>query len=339
MDWGEPGPGGCGPAPATPNKAARLVFASDSLPAELDDRARFRAWRDVLAAQIGESEMHYSGEVPFAARHEIVPFGQMVVTRYATTMQRYSRSRAQAEADPRDDFLLGFYQGRSAFSVEQRGRELVVRPGRLFAHSNAEAVSSCNPLETGSISGVMIPRALLAERLVRPEDSLVAPLDSANPAVGYLRRYLDFLIAPQESDSVLDEHVEHTILDLVALALGAGRDSAELARGRGLRAARLREILAIIGDRYAEPDFSVRAVAARLGITPRYVNDLLHETGTGFAERVLERRLQHARALLGSHPFTKVIDVALASGFNEVSYFNRCFRRRFGASPTQFRGC
>jgi transcriptional regulator GlxA family with amidase domain len=34
----------------------------------------------------------------------------------------------------------------------------------------------------------------------------------------------------------------------------------------------------------------------------------------------------------------KVSDIALACGFNEVSYFNRCFRRRFGASPLQHRG-
>ena len=31
-------------------------------------------------------------------------------------------------------------------------------------------------------------------------------------------------------------------------------------------------------------------------------------------------------------------DIALACGFDELSYFNRCFRRRFGASPTQYRG-
>ena len=38
------------------------------------------------------------------------------------------------------------------------------------------------------------------------------------------------------------------------------------------------------------------------------------------------------------HDGMKVSDIALACGFNEVSYFNRCFRRRFGASPTQYRG-
>ena len=38
------------------------------------------------------------------------------------------------------------------------------------------------------------------------------------------------------------------------------------------------------------------------------------------------------------HDALKVSDIALACGFNEIPDFNRCFRRRFGASPTQFRG-
>jgi AraC-like DNA-binding protein len=54
----------------------------------------------------------------------------------------------------------------------------------------------------------------------------------------------------------------------------------------------------------------------------------------------LELRLQKARSMLVGthHDHMKVSDIALACGFNEVSYFNRCFRRCFGASPTEHRG-
>jgi AraC-like DNA-binding protein len=38
------------------------------------------------------------------------------------------------------------------------------------------------------------------------------------------------------------------------------------------------------------------------------------------------------------HDRLKVSEIAYACGFNEISYFNQAFRRRFGASPTQFRG-
>jgi AraC-like DNA-binding protein len=34
----------------------------------------------------------------------------------------------------------------------------------------------------------------------------------------------------------------------------------------------------------------------------------------------------------------RVSEIAYTCGFNEVSYFNRRFRARFGASPTEYRG-
>ena len=68
-----------------------------------------------------------------------------------------------------------------------------------------------------------------------------------------------------------------------------------------------------------------------IGISRRYANELLQESGKSFAERVLELRLQKARVMLAnaSHDRAKIIEIAFACGFNDVSYFHRCFRRRF----------
>jgi transcriptional regulator GlxA family with amidase domain len=71
-----------------------------------------------------------------------------------------------------------------------------------------------------------------------------------------------------------------------------------LPRGRGLRAARLREALAALEAGFADPAFSPDDIARQLGVSPRYVQNLLHETGLSFTARVLEPRLQRARAML-----------------------------------------
>jgi AraC-like DNA-binding protein len=88
---------------------------------------------------------------------------------------------------------------------------------------------------------------------------------------------------------------------LVALVLRPEGEMAELATLRGLRAVRLQAILAGIHAGVSDPEFT-------LG--------------------VLERRLSSRRA---------TSDIAYACGFSDVSYFNRCFRRRFGAPPREFR--
>ncbi|MEP6567346.1 MAG: helix-turn-helix domain-containing protein [Mesorhizobium sp.] len=55
-----------------------------------------------------------------------------------------------------------------------------------------------------------------------------------------------------------------------------------------------------------------------------------------FAERILELRLQRAHRMLSDRrkDGMRISEIALLSGFSDVSYFNRCFRRRFGSTPS-----
>jgi AraC-like DNA-binding protein len=157
-------------------------------------------------------------------------------------------------------------------------------------------------------------------------------------ALRLLTRYLEILqdtaaLATRQLQDLAATHV----YDLLALALGATSEAGEIANGRGLRAARLQTILAEIRAHFAEPGFSPGHVASRLGVSPRYVQDVLHDTGVSFTERVMEMKLQKARAMLAGAGALKIIDVAYGCGFGDISYFNRCFRRRFGAAPSEFR--
>jgi hypothetical protein len=62
------------------------------------------------------------------------------------------------------------------------------------------------------------------------------------------------------------------IHDLVALSLGATRDAANIAHGRGMRAARLQAAKAFITRNIRRADLSAKTVAVHLGVTPRYVH-------------------------------------------------------------------
>lgn len=52
---------------------------------------------------------------------------------------------------------------------------------------------------------------------------------------------------------------------------------------------------------------------------------------------LLRRRLHHAAVRLKTEP-AKVVDIALESGFGDISNFNRTFRAEFGVSPRTWRG-
>jgi transcriptional regulator GlxA family with amidase domain len=156
----------------------------------------------------------------------------------------------------------------------------------------------------------------------------------------HLTRYVDLLCNADDGlDPALTDHVETTLTDLIGLVIGARRDFIEIACKRGLRSARIQEILAEIKSGFADPAISPQTVAVKLGLSARYLQDLLQETGKTFTDRVLELRLERAGKLLAHARYDrmKIADIAFACGFNEASYFNRCFRRRFGESPLAFR--
>jgi AraC-like DNA-binding protein len=82
---------------------------------------------------------------------------------------------------------------------------------------------------------------------------------------------------------------------------------------------------------------SVAELSVRMGCSPRHVSRTFREViGLSFREKQAELRLVRARELLVTTN-SKVVDVALESGFQSLSLFNLMFRRRFGVSPGKWR--
>jgi AraC-like DNA-binding protein len=71
--------------------------------------------------------------------------------------------------------------------------------------------------------------------------------------------------------------------------------------------------------------------------TPRHLSRIFREvTGMSFRDKHTELRLARARELLATTE-SKVVDVALESGYQSLSLFNLVFTRRFGMSPGKWR--
>ena len=152
--------------------------------------------------------------------------------------------------------------------------------------------------------------------------------------------YLCLLGARQVPRSVeLDHAISTHILDLIALSVGAHQDAAEEAQGRGVRAARLHAIKADVASRFSERDLSVAAVAARHSVAPRYIHKLFETEGATFSEYVLACRLEFAHRLLTDRRLDArpITSIAFDAGFSDLSHFNRMFRRRYNATPTEVR--
>lgn len=72
-------------------------------------------------------------------------------------------------------------------------------------------------------------------------------------------------------------------------------------------------------------------------MTPRYVQKLFQAERTTFSRHMLERRLETARSLVLKRINQPIGTIAYDSGFGDLSYFNRAFRRHFGTTPSAMR--
>jgi AraC-like DNA-binding protein len=185
---------------------------------------------------------------------------------------------------------------------------------------------------------VTVPRKVLAASVPRLEDcfGLAFPRSQALTLLtGYIGLLAqDHLLASANLRRLAVAHVH----DLVALA-GASRDAAEIAKGRGLRAARLHAIKADIRASLGEQGLSLTAIAARHGVTPRYVQALFADEGSTFSEYLRGERLARVHQMLCDplHTARTTSSIAYDAGFGDLSHFNRAFRRRYGGTPSDVR--
>jgi len=255
----------------------------------------------------------------------------------ALSAVRIRRSR-EFLADGNDDFAMVINRaGRIA--VAARGREVVLDSGDAILVNSGEVTTFERSTRGGSLS-MRIPRSVLSSLVVDSDDIVMRHIPRTTGALRLLTSYTaplleeDALAAP-EFRRLAVTHVQ----DLVALTLGATREAEDDARKRGLRAARLGAAKAYIVENSSEPSLSIGAVAGLLRVTPRYLQKLFEGDGRTFSAFLLDQRLACAHRALTSPKFDsyQVSAIAYEVGFGDLSYFNRCFRQRYGATPRDIR--
>jgi AraC-like DNA-binding protein len=248
------------------------------------------------------------------------------------------RRTQQLLTDGNDDFLLTANLSGTSL-IFQVGRECRLEPGEAALKSSSDVGDHDFPGPAQYLT-LRIPRRRLNSMAVKPEDALARQIPASTEALRLLVDYVQVtlrqhrLASPQLSQ-LFTSHVH----DLVALAVGATRETSDMARDRGLPAARLSAIKGDITKGLGSERLDIAGVARRHGVTPRYVQMLFEGQGTTFTEYVLERRLIRARRMLTDPGLSHqtISAIAFEAGFGNLSYFNRAFRRAFGATPSDMR--
>jgi AraC-like DNA-binding protein len=224
---------------------------------------------------------------------------------------------------------------------EQAGIVHEFRPGNGFLYHDS-IPGGCEALSPFEVWAIKVPADRIKSGLVRGRDPKPMQIPAELPAMQLLVQYLNSFatVAGSLNPNVHEAFGTHLVDLLMLIVGGADRDSLELIKGRGLKAARTEAVLTAIGRDFSSPNLSAERVGLLLGITARQVHRLLDETAKTFYEHVLERRLVESHRLLTdpASAALNVADIAVRVGFVDRSHFHRLFRTRFGDTPTGVRG-
>jgi len=316
-----------------PDSAATVRYSTADLP----ENMRIATWREhyghtVLRAHI-EPNVDSFG-VTLDLRN--LPGLKLVWGKF--TSARIIRTREMI-ADGNDDLSLLVNQTGNV-TVHARGREVTLCENDAVLISSGEAVVF-DRRSFGESIAIRIPHSMLSAVVVDIDDAIMHHIPRDTAALKLLTSYSNTLLG--EDHAMTTPAHRHRVAthvhDLAALTLGATLEAADVANGRGMAAARLRAAKIYTIENICSREISVGGVASHLGVTPRYLQRLFETDGTTFSAFLLGQRLARAyRTLCEPQSLQKQVStIAYDVGFGDLSYFNRCFRRLYGATPMDIR--
>ncbi|KJC50978.1 hypothetical protein UP09_02645 [Bradyrhizobium sp. LTSP885] len=246
------------------------------------------------------------------------------------------RNRHTSALLDNDDVVLVVMQN-GVGEVSQYGRVATVNEGEAVLTANGAEATFIGRTATRVIN-LRLSRSLLSSHVAEIDDLVARPIPRDNRVLQFLAGYATMLndqaaLATPDLRNMVASHLH----DMAALLLGGsgGRGAHE----QGLRAVRLRAIKEHIRARIGHHDLTLANVARSQQISESYLRQLLADGGTTFTDFVLAGRLARAHRMLidPGHADRSISAVAFEAGFGDLSYFNRTFRRRYGATPTDVR--
>ena len=292
------------------------------------------AWRDKLQSVCGRFTPFGREERGFVNGGVVLrDAAGMAIVQVATDVEVVRREERDIRLDYGEHYFL-LVQLQGMCGVEQQGQQSIISPGDcILVDSSLPSNFFFNGHFSNHLS-VHLPRQLLLSE--KPNDFEVSRRLGAEDPMSTMLRALVAKMLQTSSSNKRSGELRQLLLQATRQAFAADAPDAPLCPKE--RASGRLEFARALVDRHLTAEWlTPQWLANRLGVSIRTLQEDFSTVGTTVTSFIRDRRLHLARDRLvekrGSDGGT-IAEIAYSSGFNDISYFNRCFKRAFDCSPT-----
>ena len=283
-----------------------------------------------------------AGPVPIVPLPDITPQIHLVKWRLpglallSGTLAGVSQDGSTADAG---DLFFGINVAGASLA-RQHGREVTIGAGDAVAIDPDGGAFRIERYDLCRLIGLRVSRSLVPGQAAGASRAPLRVVEAPTPALRLLTGYARSMLGGDAPASArFTTTVVAHLTELIELTLDMTEAAGLPGADPGVRAARLTSIKADIHRNLTDSSLTAAVLAARHGISVRYLHKLFEDEAMTFSQYILDGRLALARRLLGnSHLAGRTISsIASDAGFGDLSYFNRTFRRRYSVAPSDVR--
>jgi AraC-like DNA-binding protein len=231
------------------------------------------------------------------------------------------------------EYLFLLLQIEGECGIEQCGRQTPIAPGECALVDSSKPSTFYFSGRFSNHVSVHLPRQIFfADKSTRVE--VARRVEADDPMSSVLRALVAKLMKTASAGGRTAE-LRELLFNATRQAFSSDRDELPILADC---ASRRIEIVQILIDRHlTEQNLTSQWLADRVGVSLRRLQEDFTILGTTVNSLIRARRLHYARDQLTTIrqlPPPTIAEIAYRSGFNDISYFNRCFKKMFDCSPS-----
>lgn len=296
------------------------------------------AWNEVLSGEFSGKKFEPRDPGGFLASIRCVSTEDGLLLAHArSSAARIGHEQDHVTGQTQREFILHYQISGSSLNV-QAGREALLRPGD-FTFCDTGRPYSIEFEQPTDVLVLRLRQDRLLDQLGGLDDLVAIPVCRKAPGAALFSNFIETFWGDATAGNWQD--VDHSLEDamLSLLQLAYRPVIADRLGDRAVHVKRWTEAMRFVDENLANAELNLAVLCDHMHVSSRYLQSLFAQRGETFTSYVRAQRLERASRLLANAGFGQegIINIAMDCGFNDLSYFTREFRRRFGMPPARYR--